>query len=67
MLSYAPDFWPLFWGILGGAAVLTVALSLLVASVPPSRSHRWPPARVIEMPRRHREEPGQQAFAAGQR
>jgi hypothetical protein len=36
MLSFAPDFWPLFWAILGGAALLTVALSLLVAAFSPT-------------------------------
>ena len=42
MLSFAADFWPLFWTILGGAALVTVALSLLVATFSPTwfRSHR---------------------------
>jgi predicted lysophospholipase L1 biosynthesis ABC-type transport system permease subunit len=67
MSSYTPDFWPLFWGIIAGAAALTTVLSLLIASVPLPRSRRRPPARVVEMARRHREEPSEQALAAGQR
>jgi hypothetical protein len=47
MLSFAPDFWPLFWAILGGAALVTVALSLLVAAFSPTwfrPHHRHQPA-----------------------
>lgn len=42
MLSYGADFWPYFWAILGGAALLTVVLCLLVATFSPTwfRSHR---------------------------
>jgi hypothetical protein len=40
MLSLAPDFWPWFWAILATGAVLTIALSLLVATVPLRRRHR---------------------------
>jgi hypothetical protein len=36
MLTYAADFWPLFWAIVGGGAVLTVLMSLLVATFSPS-------------------------------
>ena len=36
MLSFGADFWPLFWAIMGGAAVLTVALSLLIATITPA-------------------------------
>ena len=35
-MTYAADFWPLFWTIVGGGAVLTVLLSLLVATFSPS-------------------------------
>jgi len=36
MLSFASDFWPVFWTVIGGAALLTVALSLLVALFSPA-------------------------------
>ncbi len=36
MLSFGADFWPLFWAIMGTAAVLTVALSLLIATITPA-------------------------------
>jgi len=47
MLSFASDFWPLFWTIVGSAALLTVLLSLLVAVFSPAwfRSRRQQPAR----------------------
>jgi hypothetical protein len=35
MLTYAADFWPLFWTIVGSGAALTVLLSLAVALYPP--------------------------------
>jgi hypothetical protein len=46
MLNFGPDFWPLFWAIMGGAAVLTVALSLLIATITPAsfRPRRRHPA-----------------------
>jgi hypothetical protein len=31
MLTFATDFWPLFWTLLGGAAALTVLCSVLIA------------------------------------
>ena len=42
MLSLASDFWPLFWTITGGAALVTVILSVLVATFSPAwlRSRR---------------------------
>jgi hypothetical protein len=49
MLSLASDFWPLFWAILAIGAVLTAALSLLVATVPLRRRHR-PSATVSQHP-----------------
>jgi len=49
MLSLAPDFWPWFWAILGTGFVLTVALSLLVATVPLRRRHR-PAGTVSQHP-----------------
>jgi hypothetical protein len=36
MLSFASDFWPVFWTIFGGAVLLTVLLSLLVATFSPA-------------------------------
>jgi hypothetical protein len=47
MLSFAPDFWPLFWTILGGAALVSVVLSLLAAAFSPAwfrPHHRHQPA-----------------------
>jgi hypothetical protein len=42
MLTYAADFWPLFWTIIGSGMVLTVLLSVLVATFSPTwfQSHR---------------------------
>jgi hypothetical protein len=45
MLSFAADFWPLFWTINGAAALLTVVLSVLIATFSPTwfqphRRHR---------------------------
>jgi len=36
MLSYASDFWPLFWIIAGSGALLTALACLLVATFSPS-------------------------------
>jgi len=46
MLSLAADFWPVFWTILGTAAVVTVALCLAISVVPMpgTRRHQQPPA-----------------------
>ena len=38
MLFLHADFWPLFWGVIGGGAGLTGLLSLVAADV--SQSHR---------------------------
>lgn len=46
MLSFASDFWPLFWIIIGGGAALTVASSIIVATFRPSRLR-------LSGPRRH--------------
>jgi hypothetical protein len=43
MFSLAPDFWPLFWAITGGAALVTVLLSLLVATFSPEWFRRHHP------------------------
>jgi hypothetical protein len=42
MLFYNTDFWPALWAILGGAAALTVLVSLLIATVPAPRRHHRP-------------------------
>ncbi|MGD0705083.1 MAG: hypothetical protein ABSA02_35000 [Trebonia sp.] len=57
MLSFSPDFWPMFWMILIGAAVVTVALCFAIAVVPARRTarhhqplvrlHRQRPARTL--------------------
>jgi hypothetical protein len=36
MLTFATDFWPLFWTITGGAALLTALLSVLIATISPA-------------------------------
>jgi hypothetical protein len=50
------DFWPLFWGVIGGGAGLTGLLSLFATSL--SQGHRRPvpvPAEVT--PHRHDQAP----------
>jgi hypothetical protein len=56
MLSFAADFWPLFWAIMGAGALVTVALSVLIATISPAgsrprRAHRLPatPAELAEL------------------
>ena len=54
MLFVHADFWPLFWGVIGGGAGLTGLLSLVAANV--GQGHRRPapvPAEVT--PHRHHE------------
>ncbi len=54
MLFLHADFWPLFWGVIGGGAGLTGLLTLFVAGS--SQSHRWQAPRPAEAtPRRHDE------------
>ena len=57
MLSFATDFWPLFWTIIGGAALLTALLSVLIATISPAafRPRRRPglalaPAQPTDRP-----------------
>lgn len=40
MLATSAEFWPLFWGLIGGGAALTVVLTLFVATVPVRRVRR---------------------------
>jgi hypothetical protein len=62
MLFLHADFWPLFWGVIGGGAGLTGLLSLVAADV--SQSHRRPaPVSAEVAPRRH-DEAAQPARAA---
>ena len=54
MLFVHADFWPLFWGVIGGGASLTGLLSLVAANI--GQGHRRPapvPAEVT--PHRHHE------------
>jgi len=71
MLSFAADFWPLFWTIIGGAALVTVVLSLLVATFSPTwfRSHQRhqptrTPAELADRRAGHDDQAGQEAKAA---
>ncbi len=40
MMTYAPDFWALFWVIIASGALLTVLACLAVAAFPASRHRR---------------------------
>lgn len=45
------NFWPLFWAVMGGGAVLTALLSLLVAVIRLPQHHgQEPPALIEEAP-----------------
>lgn len=53
MLSNVSSFWPLFWGIIGGGALLTVLIPALLADLPAPRRDRRT-ATVTELrSRRH--------------
>ena len=52
MLSFASDFWPLFWAIIGTGAALTV-LAIAFATVEPTSLRRHEIATVHHLPRRH--------------
>ena len=47
-MLFSAGFWPVFWTILGGGALLTVALCFVVAVVPAPRirRHHQPPAKL---------------------
>jgi hypothetical protein len=62
MLFLNADFWPLFWAVIGGGAVLTGLLSLLVATV--GRTHRRQAPVPVEASPRRTEEAAQPARAA---
>jgi hypothetical protein len=55
MLSFAADFWPVFWAIIGAGALITVVLSVLIATISPAgarprRGHQLPvtPAELAD-------------------
>jgi hypothetical protein len=71
MLTLATDFWPLFWTIIGGAALLTVLLSALIATISPAgfRPRRRPelalaPAQPADHPAGPRYQPHHDTRAA---
>jgi hypothetical protein len=40
MLTYAADFWPLFWTIVGSGAALTVLVTLAIGLLWPKGTHK---------------------------
>jgi hypothetical protein len=55
MLSFASDFWPLFWTVIGTGAALTVLSSIVIARFQPfwgrlSGSRRQERATVHRLP-----------------
>jgi hypothetical protein len=63
MLSFATDFWPLFWTITGGAALLTALLSVLIATISPAAfrpRHRSELVLAAARPAGHPAGPGYQ-------
>jgi hypothetical protein len=61
------NFWPMFWGLIGGGAGLTVLLALLAATLRLPRRDRQQPGPVIEVAPRHREESGTHLLVAGRK
>jgi hypothetical protein len=61
------NFWPLFWGLVGGGAALTALLSLLAALVRRPQQHSRQPLTVNDVPPDDREEAGRHLVAAGQK
>jgi hypothetical protein len=51
-MVFATYFWPLFWTVIGVGAVVTVIVSLFVATAPVARPDDQRPVRA-ELPRRH--------------
>ena len=47
-MLFSAGFWPVFWTIVGGGALLTVALCFVVAVVPVPRirRHHQPPVKL---------------------
>jgi hypothetical protein len=50
MLSFASDFWPLFWTIIGTGALLTVLMCTAAATFQPAWFQRHPSATVHHLP-----------------
>jgi hypothetical protein len=61
------NFWPMFWGLIGGGAALTALLALLAATLRLPRRDRQQPRPVIEVAPRHREESGTHQLVAGRK
>ena len=53
MLSFASDFWPLFWMVISVGAAFTVLLCVAIATAPPAWPRRSQSASVHHLPRRH--------------
>jgi hypothetical protein len=53
MLSFASDFWPLFWTIIGSGALLTMLICVGIATCEPTWYQRSHSATVHHLPRRH--------------
>ncbi len=53
MLSFASDFWPLFWTIIGTGALLTVLMCIAVATFRPAWFRWHESGTVHHLPRRH--------------
>jgi hypothetical protein len=62
MLFLHADFWPLFWGVIGGGAGLTGLLSLFAASA--GQGHRRQAPVPAEVTPRRRDEAAAPARAA---
>jgi hypothetical protein len=62
MLFLNADFWPLFWAVIGGGAVLTGLLSLLATTVTPA--HRAQAPVPVEASPHRAHEPAHPARAA---
>ena len=55
MLSLAPDFWLWFWAIFAAGAVVTIAASLVIATVSPWTGwHHQPHTPAGQAPARRR-------------
>ena len=53
MLSFASDFWPLFWAFIGIGAAVTVLMCVAVAAIRPAWFKRSQPASVHHLPQHH--------------
>jgi hypothetical protein len=53
MLSFASDFWPLFWTVIGAGVALTVLVCVAIATAEPAWPARSQTATVHHLPRRH--------------